>query len=113
MNGKPTVDGPVGSVATAEQGHAAARDTALCVIAQIAAAVGDDLSRVKRIVKLVVFIAAAPGFSDHPQVANGASDLLVAVFGDEGKHARSAVGASSLPRGAAVEIGAVVELDVS
>ena len=112
MNGKPTAGGPVGSVATAEQGHAAARDTALCVIAQIAAAVDDDLSRVKRIVKLVVFIAAEPGFSDHPQVANGASDLLVAVFGDLGKHARSAVGVSSLPRGAAVEIEAVVELDV-
>jgi len=113
VNGKPTVGGPVGSVATAEQGHAAARDTALCVIAQIAAAVGDDLSRVKRIVKLVVFVAAAPGFSDHPQVANGASDLFVAVFGNEGKHARSAVGVSSLPRGAAVEIEAVVELEVS
>ena len=61
--------------------------------------------------EVVVFIAAAPGFSDHPQVANGASDLLVAVFGNEGRHARSAVGVSSLPRGAAVEIEAVVELE--
>jgi enamine deaminase RidA (YjgF/YER057c/UK114 family) len=113
VNGKPTVGGPVGSVATTEQGHEAARDTALCVIAQIAAAIGDDLSRVKRIVKLVVFVAAAPGVTDHPQVANGASDLLVAVFGEKGRHARSAVGVSSLPRGAAVEIEAVVELNVS
>jgi enamine deaminase RidA (YjgF/YER057c/UK114 family) len=111
VNGEPTVRGPLGGVAIAGQGHAAARDTALCVIAQIAAAVDDDLTRARRIVKLTVFIAAVPEFQDHSQVANGASDLFVAVFGDAGKHARSAVGVASLPRGAAVEIEAIVELD--
>ena len=79
------------------------------LVAQIKAAVG-DLSRVKRIVKLGVFVNSAGDFTDQPKVANGASDLMVALFGDAGKHARAAVGVPALPLGAAVEIDAIVEI---
>ena len=80
---------------------------ALMVVAQVKAALG-DLSRVARIVKLGVFVNSAPGFGDQPEVANGASDLMVALFGDAGKHARAAVGVAALPRNAAVEIDAII-----
>jgi enamine deaminase RidA (YjgF/YER057c/UK114 family) len=69
-----------------------------------------DLYRVERIVKLGVFVNATADFADHPKVANGASDLMVALFGDAGKHARSAVGVPSLPLGVAVEIDAIVKI---
>jgi enamine deaminase RidA (YjgF/YER057c/UK114 family) len=108
--GKATWPGRLGATMTVEEGYAAARETALYVIGHIAAAVDDDLARVKRIVKLRIYIASTPEFASHPQVANGASDLLVAVFGDAGKHARAAIGVASLPLGAAVEIEAVVQL---
>ena len=90
-------------------GQGAAQACALMVVAQVKAALG-DLSRVKRIVKLGVFINSAGDFTDQPKVANGASDLMVALFGDAGKHARAAVGVPSLPLGAAVEIDAIVEI---
>ena len=90
-------------------GQEAAQACALMVVAQVKLALG-DLSRVKRIVKLGVFINSAGEFTDQPKVANGASDLMVALFGDAGKHARAAVGVPALPLGAAVEIDAIVEI---
>jgi enamine deaminase RidA (YjgF/YER057c/UK114 family) len=102
--------GTVGKELTLEDGKAAARLCAINVIAQVKAACGGDLDRVKRVVKLVVFVNAVPGFAQQPEVANGASDLLVEVFGDAGKHARSAVGAGSLPRNVATEVEAIVEI---
>jgi enamine deaminase RidA (YjgF/YER057c/UK114 family) len=71
---------------------------------------GGDLSRVRRVVKLGVFVNSAADFTDQPKVANGASELMVALFGDAGKHARSAVGVPVLPLGAAVEVDAIIEL---
>lgn len=108
--GAVIVPGLLGATVTPEQGYAAAQGAALCVLAQLAAAVGDDLARVVRIAKLGVFIAATPQFSGHSQIANGASDVLVAVLGDAGKHARTSVGVASLPLGAAVEVDAVVQI---
>ncbi|MEZ6011948.1 MAG: RidA family protein [Hyphomonas sp.] len=92
-------------------GQQAARQCGINIIAQIKSAVG-DLSRVKRIVKLGGFVNAHPDFVDIPQVINGCSDLMVEVFGDAGKHARSAVACPVLPLGVAVEVDAVVEIDV-
>lgn len=94
---------------TLEEGQAAARACALMIIAQIKAALG-DLNRVERIVKLGVFVASTPDFTDQPKVANGASDVMEAVFGDAGKHARSAVSVPVLPLDAMVEIDAVVAI---
>jgi enamine deaminase RidA (YjgF/YER057c/UK114 family) len=79
------------------------------VLAQLRAAAG-DLDQVKRCVRLGVFVNAVPGYTQHPEVANGASDLIVEVFGDAGRHSRAAVGAGSLPRNVAVEVDAVFEL---
>jgi enamine deaminase RidA (YjgF/YER057c/UK114 family) len=102
--------GTVGKEISVDDAKAAARLCAVNVIAQLKAACGGDLDRVKRVVKVTAFVNAAPGFTQHPEVANGASDLFVAVFGDAGKHARAAVGAGSLPRNVAVEVDAVFEL---
>jgi enamine deaminase RidA (YjgF/YER057c/UK114 family) len=102
--------GTVGKELSLEDGKAAARLCALNAIAQAKAACGGDLERVKRIVKLTVFVNAIPGFAQHPEVANGASDLFVEVFGDAGRHARSAVGAVSLPRNVATEVEAIFEI---
>jgi enamine deaminase RidA (YjgF/YER057c/UK114 family) len=88
-------------------GQAAARACGIMLIAQMKAALG-SLDRVARVVKLGVFISSAGSFTDQPVVANGASDLMIDVFGDLGRHARSAVGVPCLPRGAAVEIDAVI-----
>ena len=101
--------GVVGQDLKVEDGKAAARLCAVNVLAQVKAALG-DLDRVKRCVKLSVFVNAVPDFTQHPEVANGASDLMVEVFGDAGKHARAAMGAGSLPRGVAVEVEAVFEI---
>jgi enamine deaminase RidA (YjgF/YER057c/UK114 family) len=90
-------------------GQAAARACGLMLLAQIKAAVG-SLERVERVVKLGVFINSDPRFTDQPKVANGASELMVEVFGDAGKHARAAVGVTILPLGAAVEVDAIVAL---
>jgi enamine deaminase RidA (YjgF/YER057c/UK114 family) len=102
--------GTVGKELTLEDGKAAARLCALNVLAQAKAACGGNLDKVKRIVKLTVFVNAVPGFAQHPEVANGASDLFVEVFGDAGRHARAAVGAGSLPRNVAAEVEAVIEI---
>ena len=102
--------GHVGKEFTIEQGQAAARLCALNLVAQLREACGGDLDRVKRCVKLTGFVNAIPDFASHPEVINGASDLMVQVFGDAGKHARAAVGAGSLPRNVAVEVDAVFEI---
>lgn len=104
------VRGKLGNDLDAESGSAAARLCAINLIAQAKIALGGDLSRVKRVVKLVAFIACNDAFTDQPRVANGASDLFVAVFGDAGRHARSAVGTNTLPLGAAVEVEAIFEI---
>ncbi|WP_448579292.1 RidA family protein [Thermaurantiacus sp.] len=104
------IRGRLGEDMDVAAGRAAAERCALAVIAQVKAAAG-DLGRVARFVKLNVFVNSAPGFTDQPEVANGASDLLVALFGERGRHARSAVGVAVLPRGVAVEVDAIVALD--
>jgi enamine deaminase RidA (YjgF/YER057c/UK114 family) len=100
--------GRVGEDLTLEQGQAAARDCALNLLAQTADALG-SLDHVARVVKLVGFVACTPGFAGVPAVVDGASALLVEVFGDRGGHARSAVGVAALPLGFAVEVELVVE----
>lgn len=102
--------GTVGKELSLEDGKAAARLCAINVLAQLRAAAGGDLDRVKRCLRLGVFVNAIPGFAQHPEVANGASDLIVEVFGDSGRHSRAAVGAGSLPRNVAAEVEAVFEL---
>jgi enamine deaminase RidA (YjgF/YER057c/UK114 family) len=102
--------GIVGKDLTLEDGRSAARLCAFNVVAQLKAAVGGDLDRVRRCVKLTVFVNAVPGFAQHPEVANGASDLIVEIFGEAGRHARAAVGAGSLPRNVAAEVEAVFEI---
>ena len=102
--------GTVGKELTLEDGRAAARLCAINIVAQLKAACGGNLERVTRIVKVTVFVNSIPGFGQHPEVANGASDLLVEIFGENGKHARSAVGAGSLPRNVATEVEAIVEI---
>jgi len=102
--------GSVGKELSLEDGKAAARLCALNAIAQAKAACGGDLERIKRVVKLTVFVNSAAGFAQQPEVANGASDLFVEIFGEAGKHARSAVGAVSLPRNVATEVEAIFEI---
>jgi enamine deaminase RidA (YjgF/YER057c/UK114 family) len=103
--------GHLGDTVSLEDGQKAAQACALAILAQISAATGGDLARIRRVVKLGVFVASAPGFTQQPQVGNGASDLIAAVFGDKGKHARAAVGVAALPRGVSVEVEAIVELE--
>jgi len=110
QDGKPQFLGKLGREFGVEEGQAAARLCAINILSQLRAAAGGDLDRVARIVRLGGFVNCTPDFVDQPQVINGASDLIVAVFGEAGKHARAAVGAPSLPRGVAVEIEAVAEL---
>lgn len=104
------ITGKLGVDLTVEQGVAAARTCALSLLAQAKAATGGDLSKVKRVVKLVGFVNSSTDFVDQPKVINGASDLMVAVMGAAGRHARSAVSAASLPMGVAVEIEAIFEV---
>jgi enamine deaminase RidA (YjgF/YER057c/UK114 family) len=104
------VTGKVGSDLTVEEGYDAARHTALELIAHTKVALDGDLDRVKRWVKLFAMVNCGPDFTQQPQVINGASDVLVEIFGEAGRHARSAVGMSSLPVGISVEIEAVVEI---
>lgn len=101
--------GRLGAEFSIDDGRAAARLCAINVLAQAKAALG-DLDRVARLVKLVGFVNAAPGFGEEPKVINGASDLMVDVLGDKGRHARSAVGVSDLPFGVAVEVEAIFEI---
>lgn len=102
------ITGRLGQDVTLEEGAAAAQRCGVMLIAQIKAALGGDLSRVERIVKLGGFVSSTADFTDQAKVANGASELMQAVFGDAGRHARSAVGVPVLPLGAAVEVDAIV-----
>ena len=102
--------GLVGSEVSAEQANACARLCAINLLAQVADACNGDLSRVKRVVKLLGFVAVSPGFTKIPVVVNGASDLMVDVFGDAGRHARSSVGVAALPMNACVEVEGVFEI---
>lgn len=99
--------GRLGENLDAAAGQAAARLCGIGLVAQMKAALG-TLDRVSRVVKLGVFVSSTPDFTEQPEVANGASDLMVAIFGDKGRHARSAVGVPVLPRGVAVEVDAIV-----
>lgn len=104
------ITGKVGKDLTIEQGYEAARLTGIQQLAVLKAELG-DLNRVKRIVKVLGMVNAEPGFTDQPEVINGFSDLMVQVFGEKGKHARSAVGMGSLPRNIAVEVEMIVEIN--
>lgn len=106
------VTGRLGDGVSLEDGQEAAKLCAMMVVAQIKAHLG-NLERVTRIVKLGVFVNSTADFTDQPKVANGASDLMVALFGDAGKHARAAVGVAALPLGAAVEVDAIVEVSAA
>jgi enamine deaminase RidA (YjgF/YER057c/UK114 family) len=101
------VTGRLGEDVTLEQGAAAARACGLMILAQLKAALG-SLERVERVVKLGAFVSSVSDFTDQPKVANGASELMAAVFGEAGRHARSAVGVPVLPLGASVEVDAIV-----
>ena len=102
--------GKLGQDLGPEEGYRAARTCALALIAQLRAACGGDLDRLVRVVKLTGFVNATLDFTDHPKVINGASDFMVEVFGDKGRHARSAVGAAGLPFGVGVEVEAILEI---
>jgi enamine deaminase RidA (YjgF/YER057c/UK114 family) len=104
------VTGRLGEDLSLEQGQAAARACGLMIVSQLRKVLGGDLSRVERIVKLGVFVNSAADFTDQPKVANGASELMQALWGEAGRHARSAVGVPALPLGAAVEVDAVVQV---
>jgi enamine deaminase RidA (YjgF/YER057c/UK114 family) len=104
------VTGKIGQKLSVEEGYEAARLTALTQLAALKAEIG-DLGKVKRIVKVLGMVNADPAFTDHPKVVNGFSDLMVRVFGERGKHARSAIGVASLPMDIAVEIEMVVEVE--
>ena len=109
-DGKLVSVGTLGDTLSIDEGYAAARQCALNLIAQAKAALDGDLDRVKRVVKLGGFVAGTPEFNDAPKVVNGASDLMVDVFGDQGRHARFAVAVASLPLGASVEVDAIFEI---
>jgi enamine deaminase RidA (YjgF/YER057c/UK114 family) len=111
VDGEVLHPGLVGAEVSVEQAREAARRCALQALSALQEAVG-DLDRVRRIVQVTVFVASSPGFRDQPQVANGASDLLVDVFGDAGRHARAAVGVVGLPLGGPVEVAVIAEVAV-
>lgn len=110
-SGDTVFTGRLGAELTADQGRRGAELAALGLLAQVSTETGGDLAAVRRVVSLRVFVSATPDFTQHSQVANGASDLLVAVFGDKGRHARTSIGVASLPAGAAVELDAIIELE--
>ena len=110
-DGQIAFTGKLGAEVGLEDGQAAAKLCAINIIAQLKKACGGDLDRVRRIVKLGAFVNSTPDYGDQPEVINGASDLIVAIFGDKGRHARAAVSAGALPRNVSVEIDAVAEID--
>jgi enamine deaminase RidA (YjgF/YER057c/UK114 family) len=110
LDGKPTFIGRLGEAISEEEGANAAELAALGLLAQLSNALGDDLDKLVRIIRLGVFIASAGDFKSQGLVANGASNLLVNALGEKGRHVRTAVGVSSLPGGVAVEIDAIFEL---
>jgi enamine deaminase RidA (YjgF/YER057c/UK114 family) len=110
VNGQQLSPGTLGTEVSVGEAQEAAAQAALQAISALRATLG-SLDRVRRIAQVTVYIATEPGFLEHPEVANGASDLLVEVFGEEGRHARAAVGMASLPRGACVEVALTAEID--
>jgi enamine deaminase RidA (YjgF/YER057c/UK114 family) len=108
-DGKPLATGRVGEDLSVEEAQSLARRCALQALAALEEELG-SLDRVRRVVKVTVWVACGEAFTDHPKVANGASDFLVEVFGEDGKHARAAVGAPSLPLGVPVEVEMVVQV---
>ena len=111
LNGKIIHQGRIGDDLSVDDGYQAARLCGLNLLAQLKVAAGGDLDNVSRVVKLGGFVNSVPTFTDQPEVINGASDLMVEVFGDSGKHARFAVSAGALPRNVSVEIDGVFELN--
>ena len=110
MDNGTLITGKLGADMTVEEGQAAAKTCAINLLAQVKAACGGDLDRLERVVRLGGFVNAAPDFTDHPKVVNGASDFLGEALGEIGLHARAAVGSSSLPLGVAVEIEGVFQI---
>ncbi|WP_277760951.1 RidA family protein [Pseudomonas sp. A34-9] len=110
LDGKPAFIGRLGEAISEAEGINAAELAALGLLAQLSDALGDDLAKLVRIIRLGVFIAATPQFQRQGAVANGASNLLVNALGDKGRHVRTAVGVASLPSGVAVELDAIFEL---
>ena len=110
VNGVLLHEGKVGSDLTVEQGYAAARQTMINCLASLQSEIG-DLNRVKQVVKMLAWVNSAPGFVEQPYVINGASELLEELFGERGKHARSAVSAHELPFNTSVEIELIVEIE--
>jgi len=110
VEGAIAVTGQLGDGVTIDDGYRAAQICALNLLAQVKVACDGDLGRVVRVVKLGGFVSAVPSFTDAPKCINGASDLMVELFGEAGRHARFAVGVASLPGGAAVEIDGVFEI---
>jgi enamine deaminase RidA (YjgF/YER057c/UK114 family) len=108
-DGKLVAKGQLGAGVSVEDGQKAARACAINLLAQVKAAIG-ELDQIKRVLRLGGFINSAPGFTDGPKVMNGASDLMVEVFGDKGRHARTTVGVSALPADAAVEVEGLFEV---
>ena len=108
-DGQLAAKGQLGAGVSVEAGQAAARACGVNLLAQLKGALG-DLDKVVRVVRLGGFISSAPGFTDGPKVMNGASDLMVEVFGDKGRHARSTVGVAALPADAAVEVEGLFEI---
>jgi len=110
-----TADGIMGGIVPEERpvedAYKAARACGINILAQLNAALDGDLDRVKQVIKLGGFVYCKQGFTDHPKVINGASDLMVEVFGEKGKHSRAAVGSPSLPLGVSVEVDALVEVE--
>ncbi|WP_026380897.1 RidA family protein [Afifella pfennigii] len=109
-NGTVKYTGKLGADVSVEDGQAAARLCAINIIAHLSAALDGDLGKVARCVRLGGFVNATPDFPDPPKVINGASDLIVEVFGEAGRHARAAVGCATLPRNVAVEVDAIFEV---
>ncbi len=109
-DGKPQFVGKVGREFTIEEGQDCARLCGVNILAHVKNAVGGDWSRVVKLVRMGIFVNAPDDFTDHPKVANGVSDMMVALFGENGKHARAAVGVSGLPFGVAVEVEAIFEI---
>lgn len=110
-DGKPQFIGKVGKEYSIEQGQECARMCGLNILAHVQAACGGNLDRVKKVVRLGVFVNSTESFTDQPKVANGVSDMMVELFGEKGKHARFAVGVSQLPFGVAVEVDGTFEIE--
>ncbi len=111
MGGELRVKGPVPSVVSIEEAKAAAAKCALNALAVVADQLGGDLDKVKRVIRLGIFVASDPDFTEQAAVANGASELLVEIFGEAGRHARAAVGSIGLPLGATVMVEMLVEVE--